>query len=198
MTVAELDLPALVAAVADELGQGWAVDANRARYYGHATVRLRHTGGGVLVVHSGNDSHRTTDHGRLFIRPDYGQLATHITTGEDRGDITVADTTAPPTIASHITRRLMPRYIELLARCQRRADLERETDARREAFRSRLLDLLPHAERASDPVSFGKPGAAVSGNVAGISSSGTAKFTIDARGEAANSIARTIADLLDT
>ncbi|MGW5517137.1 DUF932 domain-containing protein [Nocardia africana] len=29
MTVSELDLPALVAAVADEPGQGWAVDANR-------------------------------------------------------------------------------------------------------------------------------------------------------------------------
>jgi hypothetical protein len=102
----------LTIGVASALGPGWTVH-HRSRVPRHTV--LEGSGQQCLHLTHGDDSHRSTDHGRIRITTSYGALARHLGTGEGRLSITVAATRTAEAIAAEITRRLLPEHLALPA-----------------------------------------------------------------------------------
>ncbi|MEU5764036.1 hypothetical protein [Nocardia sp. NPDC047648] len=119
-----------------------------------------------LDIKSGNTSHRTTDHGKLFICRDYAELGTHLDPGQGIATITVSETRPTEAIAARITRDLLPGFVETLARCRARALKAAQTEAGRMATIEALCAALPSARRVQDShVYFGRVGSSLSGRI---------------------------------
>ncbi|MFI6218758.1 hypothetical protein ACIBCD_42680 [Nocardia brasiliensis] len=103
--------------IAAALGPGWSAERG---YMIQAHAILRGPGDQALSIRHGDASHRRSEHGRLQISPDYGELNRHLNSGEGPTTITVAADRSHNAIAAEITRRLLPAYTTTLGLCRTR------------------------------------------------------------------------------
>lgn len=153
----------LAAQVAIALGPGWSAEhgSGVAR---HAT--LRGPDQQCLHLAHGDDSHRRSEHGRIRITTDYGDLARHLNTDEGRHHITVTAARTAAAIAAEITRRLLPEHQALLTRCRDRARDEDLARTRRASLLTELHHLLaPATPVGADRLRFGSVDDPVSGDL---------------------------------
>ncbi|MFC9434760.1 hypothetical protein [Nocardia sp. NPDC057030] len=176
--------------IAEELGAGWRAERG---YMVRAHVLLHGPDTETLTILDGDDSHRRTEHGRLHISADYGELRPHLNSGEGRDRITVASHRSAAEIAAEITRRLLPDYTTTLGLCRTRARAHARQQARYQATRNVLCEALAPAQLVRDDrISFDDYGDDIRGEVR-VLSCGTAEFTLSVSTAHALELAHSIA-----
>ncbi|WP_029892891.1 hypothetical protein [Nocardia brasiliensis] len=178
--------------IAAALGPGWSAERG---YMIHAHAILHGPGDQALSIRHGDASHRRTDHGRLKISPDYGELNRHLNSGEGWTTITVAADRSATTIAAEITRRLLPDYTTTLGLCRTRARAAAELESARQTTRHALHQTLQPARLVYDDlIDFGDTGEGIRGNIRVMPGS-TVTFDLTLAHPAALELAQAIAAL---
>ncbi|MFI6213285.1 hypothetical protein ACIBCD_14950 [Nocardia brasiliensis] len=149
--------------IAAALGPGWSAERG---YMIQAHAILRGPGDQALCIRHGDASHRRTEHRRLKISPDYGELNRHRNSGEGPTTITVAADRSATAIAAEITRRLLPAYTTTLGLCRTRARAAAELESARQATRHALHQTLQPARLVyDDRIDFGDIDEGIRGNI---------------------------------
>ncbi|MFE9575367.1 hypothetical protein ACFYO1_03195 [Nocardia sp. NPDC006044] len=176
--------------IAEELGAGWRAERG---YMIRAHVLLHGPDTETLTILDGDDSHRRTDHGRLHISADYGELGSHLNSGEGHDRITVASHRSAAEVAAEITRRLLPDYTTTLGLCRTRARAHARQQARQRATRDALCEALTPARlRGDDHIDFGEYDDGIHGDVR-VLYSGPTEFTLSVASAYALELAQFIA-----
>ncbi|WP_280453833.1 hypothetical protein [Nocardia brasiliensis] len=175
--------------IAAALGPGWSAERG---YMIQAHAILRGPGDQALSIRHGDASHRRSEHRRLKISPDYGELNRHRNSGEGPTTITVAADRSATAIAAEITRRLLPASLGL---CRTRAHAAAELESARQATRHALHQTLQPARLVyDDRIDFGDLDEGIRGNIR-VMPGRTVTFELTLAHRAALELAHAIAAL---